>query len=94
MKFSVKVSYADGSAVMATVVIADQVAFENAFDRPVSVLTTNFHMRDLAWMTWHSLHRAGKTGLDFDSWLLLVDEVAFSDTEEEIVPLETPPPTG
>lgn len=93
MKFTVNVSYADGSAAVATAAVADQVAFEDTFDRPISVLSTDFRLKDLTWIAWHGLHRSGKVALDYDAWLSTVDEVSIG-SDEAIVPLETPQPTG
>ena len=93
MRIEFTVTYADGTAAGATASVADQVAFEQATDRSSARLADDFRLTDACWLAWHSLHRTGKTGLDFDGWLATVDNVEFG--QGKILPLEeTTTPTG
>lgn len=95
MRLSLRVSYLDGSAVDVVTSAADLVRFEEAFSRSIAKLETELRFTDLAWLAWHALKRQGKTGLDFDAWIDTLDSVEFGSPEEaEIVPLESPQPTG
>jgi hypothetical protein len=93
LRIEFTVTYADGTAAGATASVADQVAFEQQHDRSIARLADDFRLTDACWLAWHSLHRTGKTGLDFDGWLATVDNVEFG--QGKIVPLEeTTTPTG
>ena len=87
MRIEFTVTYADGTAAGATASVADQVAFEQQHDRSIARLADDFRLTDACWLAWHSLHRTGKTGLDFDAWLESVDNVEIG--QGRIVPLET-----
>ena len=93
MRIEFTITYADGTAAEATASVADQVAFEQQHDRSIARLADDFRLTDACWLAWHSLHRTGKTGLDFDAWLESVDNVEIG--QDRIVPLETTEtPTG
>jgi len=92
MRIHFDVKYVDGSTVAAVASIVDQVAFEQAHDKSIQVISTDFRLTDICWLAWHSLHRTGRTGDDFDAWIVKVDAVDIG--ESEIVPLETAAPTG
>ena len=87
MRIEFTITYADGAAAEATASVADQVAFEQQHDRSIARLADDFRLTDACWLAWHSLHRTGKTGLDFDAWLESVDNVEIG--QGRIVPLET-----
>ncbi len=93
MRINFQITYADGTAAEATASVADQVAFEQQHDRSIARLADDFRLTDACWLAWHSLHRTGKTGLDFEAWLDGVDNVEIG--QGRIVPLEeTTTPTG
>jgi hypothetical protein len=87
LRIEFTITYADGTAAEATASVADQVAFEQQHDRSIARLADDFRLTDACWLAWHSLHRTGKTGLDFDAWLESVDNVEIG--QGRIVPLET-----
>jgi len=91
LRIEFTITYADGTAAEATASVADQVAFEQQHDRSIARLADDFRLTDACWLAWHSLHRTGKTGLDFDPWTATVSEIVFGDQEEAAVPpLEGP----
>ena len=93
MRIEFTITYDDGSAAEATASVADQVAFEQQHDRSIARLADDFRLTDACWLAWHSLHRTGKTAVDFDAWLETVDNVEIG--QGVIVPLEeTTTPTG
>jgi hypothetical protein len=93
LRIEFTITYADGTAAEATASVADQVAFEQATDRSIARIGDDPRLTDMCWLAWHSLKRAGKTGLDFDPWLETVDGVEIG--QGRIVPLEeTTTPTG
>lgn len=79
MKIALRLSYNDGTAEDVVCNAADFVAFEREFD--VSVTTVDSKIGNLLWLAWHSLTRVGKTSLEFDAWLNLVDTVAGSESD-------------
>lgn len=92
MKLNLRVLNNDGSAVDIVASAADFVAFEQKWDRSIARFSDDFRFTDLCWLAWHTSKRAGKTSLDFDSWLETIESVDASDGA--IVPLETSQPTG
>jgi len=93
VRINFQITYADGSATEATASVADQVAFEQAFDRSIARLGDDFRLTDACWLAWHALKRAGRTGDTFDTWINSVDGVEIG--EGGIAPLgETTQPTG
>jgi len=93
VRINFQITYADGSAAEATASVADQVAFEQTFDRSIARLGDDFRLTDACWLAWHALRRGGKTSSDFDQWINTVDAVEIGDGA--IAPLEgTTQPTG
>jgi hypothetical protein len=94
MRLFLSVEYLDGTKSEAVVTTVDQVAFEDTFDKSVQRLFDDFRLKDIAWLAWRSLHRAGATSADFDAWLENVDGVSFGKVEEPAPLEETTTSTG
>ena len=84
MKITLKVTYADGSAVDTTATTADLVAFEDHFNRSVARLEIELRLTDICWLAWRSLSRQGKTSADFGAWLETIDGVELVDAGDPI----------
>lgn len=94
IRIAMKVKYADGSGVDVIASAPDLIAFERKFDKPMSAFAKDVRMEWMLFLTWTALSRQKKTSADFDTWIESVDEVAFGDDVDDIVPLETSQPTG
>jgi hypothetical protein len=93
VRINFQITYADGSAAEATASVADQVAFEQTFDRSIARLGDDFRLTDACWLAWHATKRTGKTSADFDAWLNTVENIEVA--EDPVAPLEaTTQPTG
>ena len=92
MRINLRVSYLDGSGVDTTASAPDLIRFEREFER--NAARDDLRYTDLAFLAYSSLHRQGKTALDFDAWANTIEEVAGRPGEAEIVPLETTASTG
>lgn len=94
MKMHLRVSYLDGSAVDVTTTAADLIKFEERYDRSIARLEVEFRLTDLCFLAWHALQRTGRTAMSFDEWVNTIEAVSPGEGEAEIVPLESPQPTG
>jgi hypothetical protein len=94
MRIPLVVTYEDGRTEQVKVGAADLIAFERTYDKPTSAISSG-RIEYLWWSAWHAAKRTKATGLDFDDWVNTVDAVQDdSDSTSEIVPLESPAPTG
>lgn len=84
MKITMKVTYADGSAVETAATTADLVAFEREFNRSVARLESELRLTDVCWLAWRSMTRQAKTAADFDTWLDTVDGVELTNAEDPV----------
>ena len=87
MKLTLRITYADGSAVDTAATTADLVAFEEHFDRSVARLEVELRLTDVCWLAWRSVTRQGKTSAEFGAWLETVDGVELVDGEASPAPL-------
>lgn len=94
MRFPLRVTYTDGSAVDLVTSAADSVRFETKFDRSIVQLSTNARYTDMVFLAWAACTRLGHTSLEWDAWLDTVDEVTVGAGDTDVVPLEKNPPTG
>lgn len=94
MRFPLRITYLDGSAVDVMTTAADSVRFEERFDRSIVKLSTDARYTDMIWLGWAALHRTRQTALEFDAWIDTVDEVTVGGGSSDVPPLEITPPTG
>lgn len=94
MRFPLRITYLDGSAVDVMTTAADSVRFEERFDRSIVKLSTDARYTDMIWLGWAALHRTKQTTLEFDAWIDTVDEVTVGGGSSDVPPLEITPPTG
>jgi hypothetical protein len=94
MRFPLRVTYTDGSAVDIVTAAADSVRFEERYDRSIVKLSDAPRYTDMVWLAWAALSRTKQTSLDWDSWLDTVEEVSVGSGSADVVPLETSPHTG
>ena len=87
------VTHDDGQTAKIVCTAPDYVAFENEFDKPISVLETG-RLTYLYWLAWHGLKRFHRTDKGFDEWVQTVAGVEVPGDEDEIPPLESPQPIG
>lgn len=94
MRFPLRVTYTDGSAVELVTSAADSVRFEEKYDRSIVQLSKDARYTDMVFLAWAACSRLKYTDLDWDAWLDTVDEVTIGTQDTDVVPLETSPPTG
>lgn len=94
MRFPLRVSYGDGSAVEVMTSAADSVRFEEKYDRSIVRLETDARYTDLVWLAWAALTRTKKVTTEFDTWIDTVDEVSVGSGNADVPPLETAPRIG
>lgn len=71
----------------------DFIAFEEHFDKPISVLEQG-RLTHLYWLAFASLERTGQVnGAEFKAWAATVVSIEQAD-EDEIPPLGSSQPTG
>ena len=88
MKLTLRVTTLDGSAVDTDATTADLVAFEDHFDRSVTVLDEGLRLKHVTWLAWRSLTRQGKTTAEFPAWLETIDSAEIVGAEASPPPLE------
>lgn len=94
MRMALQVEQLDGRVQHVMVAAPDLIAFEREYDKPMSVLGTG-RLEYLFFVAWRALKRTGQTTLDFDAWCDTIGAISDDETAaEEIVPLESSPPTG
>ena len=93
LRVALHIEYADGSAVDAVATAADQMAFEEHFDKPITVISNEFRVTYLLWLAWHVIKRTGKTSDDCNKWAEDVASVSIGDADD-VVPLESKAPIG
>lgn len=93
LNINLTVTHKDGSKNDVVCKTSDYVAFEAHFDKPVSILEQG-RLTYLLWLAWKASSRVGVTQLVFDEWVDTVDSIESGDDEADIVPLESPAPTG
>lgn len=79
MKINLRITFDDKSVQEVSATTRDLVAFEDKFTKSVTTLETDFRMTDMLWLSWHWLHRQGKTQLAFEEWCDDVDTIESSD---------------
>lgn len=91
VQFKIKPKGAAEKTIAAGLV--DLIAWEEKYERPSSTLSgESAFARDYVWLAWHAEQRTGATSLDFMEWVATLDEI--ESVEDELVPLESPPPIG
>lgn len=93
IRFTINVTYSDGSAAQTVAGPPDLVAFEAKFDRSVAKFETELRMTDILYLAWHSLKRRGQIASEFEDWLNTVDDFQMEGATE-VPPSETPASTG
>jgi hypothetical protein len=93
MQIRMTVTPKKGETHDATAEPQDLIAFEREFSKSVAKLQENIFLTDLFWLAWHVERRSKNTGLDFEEWVASVDDIGVAE-EQDVVPLEPPPPTG
>ena len=76
MKIPLRVKFTDGSTEELEAVFGDFVSFERTWNKSVTKFDSELRLTDLAWLSWHSMKRRGKTTLAFDpDWINSVESV-------------------
>jgi hypothetical protein len=94
MRFPLRITYLDGSAVEVVTSAADSVRFETKFDRSIVTITSDARYTDMIWLAWSACNRTKQTDLEFDAWIDTVDEVTVGEGSSDVPPLEKTAPTG
>jgi hypothetical protein len=94
MRFPLRVSYGDGSAVEVITSAADSIRFEEKYDRSITKLDTEGRYTDVVWLAWAALTRTKKVTTEFDTWIDTVDEVSVGAGTADVPPLEITPRIG
>jgi hypothetical protein len=94
MRFPLRITYLDGSAVEVVTSAADSVRFETRFDRSIVSISSDARYTDMIWLGWAALTRTKQTDLEFDAWIDTVDEVTVGEGSSDVPPLEKAAPTG
>jgi len=80
---SLTVFFADGTEKAVTAVAADLIAFEQHFDKSVSILQNDYRLTYLFYICWHVLKRTGETKQEFDDWIGTVTGIEATDDEKK-----------
>lgn len=94
MKINLTVTYDDGRSEAVSCGALDLVKFEEHFNQSIQTMGSSPRFGQLCWLAWSSLHRRGRTSLDFEGWLDTVDELADSEEGDPTPPLGLSPSTG
>ena len=89
LNITLKVSFTDGTSTDVTCKTSDYIAFEQHFDKPVSILEQG-RLTYLLWLAW----KASRSESDFDTWVDSVESVTSVDDVDEIPPLGSPQHIG
>lgn len=91
---ALNVTHDDGKVASVTCTASDFIAFETHFDKSISALESG-RLTYLYWLAWHGLKRTNRCDVSFDDWVAAVVSIEVSnDGSAEILPLESPQPTG
>lgn len=77
------VFFANGTEKTVTAVAADLIAFEQRFDKSVSILQTDYRLTYLFFLCWNVLKRTGDTKDEFEKWGEGVVSIEVSDDEKK-----------
>ena len=72
----------------------DYAAYEDAYDRAAITSITEGRYKCYVFIVWHAMHRQGLTALTFDEFLDTTPQFGNATKSEDIVPLESSPPTS
>ncbi len=73
---------------------SDYAAFEDEFDKPVIASISEGRYKTWLWLCWHAMHRQELTTKTFDEFLAASPQFHAAEKVEEVLPLESSPPTG
>jgi hypothetical protein len=76
------VSFEDGTNTTVTTTAADLIAFEQHFDKSVSILQNDYRLTYLFFICWHVLKRTNETKQSFDDWVVTVTDIEVSDAKK------------
>ena len=94
MRMALSVEDLDGRVQHVMVAAPDLIAFEREYDKPMTVLGSG-RLEYLFYVSWKAVTRTKQTALDFDAWCETIASIKDSEeSAEELVPLESSPPTG
>ena len=94
MRMALKVELLDGRVQHVMVAAPDLIAFEREYDKAMTVLGTG-RLEYLFFVAWRAMSRTKQTALGFDDWCDTIASIKDDETAaEELVPLESSPPTG
>jgi hypothetical protein len=71
--------FADDTKKEVTTATADLIAFEQKFDKSVSVLQHDYRLTYLVFIAWNALKRQGEVSDEFDDFVNRVAGVEVSD---------------
>lgn len=75
--------FVDGTEKSVTAVAADLIAFENRFDKSVTVLSNDVRLTYLFYICWHVLKRTNQTQDEFEKWVDGVSGVVIEDAPKK-----------
>jgi hypothetical protein len=88
MKLNLKVTMTDGISHEVVAGVPDIVAWEQKFKSKVSDWSNGVGLSDMAFLTWNYLKRTNVTPLNYEQWLLGVEEIEASDADPKATPAE------
>ncbi len=94
MRITATITHDDGRAETVQVRVADLADFEDAFDRPATILEHEPRLSWLLWVVWRALRRADKTLSAYEQWRATVadlDVVGVGDDATEAEERPTSP---
>lgn len=102
MRTSLEVHYSNGTTVPVVAILPDYTLFEETFDRSVMRLNADLRLSDISFLCFVSLRREGKITVNANAsvrdqwreWEKTVDQVNYTDADDDFAPLESSQPIG
>jgi hypothetical protein len=88
MKIELSVSMTDGTVHSVTAGVPEIVAWEQKFKGKMSDWAKGIALTDMAYMSWHYLHRNKVTGFPYDQWINGVENIEAVDADPKVTAAE------
>lgn len=102
MRTSLEVHYSNGESIPVVAILPDYTLFEEVFERSVMRLNAELRLSDMSFLVFASLRRQNKITVNeatpikeqWREWEKTVDQVNYTDEDDDIAPLESSQPIG
>lgn len=97
MRTSLEVHYSNGESIPVVAILPDYTLFEEVFERSVMRLNAELRLSDMSFLVFASLRRQNKITVNeatsikeqWREWEKTVDQVNYTDEDDDIAPLES-----